>query len=186
MSTGFVGSDAKDDFDRARRRQVLARAARTVAARGRATISDDLIPLAEVERSLGGRVSERPSGLRTVPVSAIVGTVDRSEGFDRRFLPTSSKGRLRWERIARAVRRGETLPPVELYRLGDLYYVIDGHHRVSVAAALGLGEVDANVTELRTRTPATGVVVSDLAALARERGLPPKRRRRRPPPTPDG
>jgi len=95
-----------------------------------------------------------------------VGTVDRTEGFDRRFLPTSSKDRQRWERVAQASRRGDTLPPVELYRLGDFYFVIDGHHRISVARALGFGEVEANVTGLRTRKPADGLSVTDLAALA--------------------
>jgi len=164
MSTGFGGSDARDDFDRARRRRVLARAASTVG-RNRAS-TDGLIPLAEVVAALGGRVSERQLGLKTVPVDAIVGTVDRTEGFDRRFLPTSSKDRQRWERIAQATRRGDTLPPVALYKLGAFYLVIDGHHRVSVAKALGFTDVDANVTELRTRRPADGLSVDDLAALA--------------------
>jgi len=174
MSTGFGGSDAKDDFDRARRRRALARAASTVAA-GKRTATDGLVPLAEAVAALGGRSSERRLGLRTVLIEAIVGTVDRAEGFDRRFLPTSSKNRQRWERIAQATRRGDTLPPVELYKLGDFYFVIDGHHRISVARALGFGEVEANVTELRTRTPAGGLSVSELAALAtpEDRGSPP-------------
>ncbi|MDQ6947802.1 MAG: chromosome partitioning protein ParB, partial [Actinomycetota bacterium] len=101
MSTGFGGSDAKDDFDRARRKRAMARAAGTVAASKR-TATDGLVPLAEVVAALGGRVSERRLGLRTVLVDAIVGTVDRAQGFDRRFLPTSSKNRQRWERIAQA------------------------------------------------------------------------------------
>ncbi len=188
MSTGFGGSDAKDDFDRARRRQVLARARGTVRGRKRAAAPDDLVPLVEVVAGLGGRVSERPLGVARVPIDAVIGTVDRTDGFDRRFLPTSSKGRQRWERVAQAVRRGDTLPPVELYRLGELFFVIDGHHRVSVARALGLAEVEANVTELRTRKPVTGLSVSDLAALATP-GPPtpaPPTTAARPPPTGGG
>jgi len=153
----------------------MARAAGTVGGRNRSA-TDGLVPLAEVVAALGGRSSERRLGLRTVPVDAVVGTVDRAEGFDRRFLPTSTKDRQRWERIAQATRRGDTLPPVVLYKLGDYYFVVDGHHRVSVARALGFGEVEADVTELRTKKPADGLSVNDLAALAAPTG-------RRPPPT---
>ncbi len=177
MSTGFGGSDARDDFDRARRRRVLARAANTVSRNRAAT--DGLMPLAEVVAALGGRASERRLGLRTVPVDAVIGTVDRAEEFDRRFLPTSSKNRQRWERIAQATRRGDTLPPVELYKLGHFYFVTDGHHRVSVARALGFAEVEANVTELRTRKSVDGLSVNQLAALAAPED-------RRPPPTGGG
>jgi hypothetical protein len=185
MSTGFGGSDARDDFDRARRRQALARAAGTVSGRTRSA-AGALVPLPEVLAALGGRLSERDLGLRTVPIDGVIGSVDRTEGFDRRFLPTSSKSRARWERIAQAVRRGDTLPPVELYKLGDAYFVIDGHHRVSVARALGRPDVDARVTELRTRTPPEGLSITDLPAMAqpprpRLRALP--RPRRRLPPT---
>ena len=72
-----------------------------------------------------------------VPLDAIVGTVDRAADFDRGFRPTSPRLRSRWERIAAAQRRGESLPPISLYRVGDLYFVRDGHHRVSVAKSLG-------------------------------------------------
>jgi hypothetical protein len=186
MSTGFGGSDAKDDFDRARRRQTLARAAATVSGRTRSD-AGGLVPLAEVEAALGGRLSERHLGLRTVPIDNVIGSVDRTEGFDRRFLPTSSKSRSRWERIAQAARRGDTLPPVELYKLGDAYFVIDGHHRVSVARALGRPDVDARVTELRTRTPAEGLSITDVTAMAQPpRPRPRPRPRRRPPPTGGG
>jgi hypothetical protein len=80
-----------------------------------------------------------------------VGTVDRSVDFDRGFRPTSQRLRSRWERIAAAQRRGEALPPVSLYRIGDLHFVRDGHHRVSVAKMLGHSDIDAYVTEVTTR-----------------------------------
>ena len=69
--------------------------------------------------------------------------------FDRSFRPPSADAR-RWERIAQAQRRGESLPPISVYRVGDLHFVEDGHHRVSVARALGPTHIDAYVTEVST------------------------------------
>jgi hypothetical protein len=88
-----------------------------------------------------------------VPLDAIVGSVDRLREFDIRFRPTTSRTRGRWERIAAARRRGESLPPISLYRVGDLYFVRDGHHRVSVARAMRDTVIDAYVTDVRTRVP---------------------------------
>jgi hypothetical protein len=86
-----------------------------------------------------------------VPLDAIVGTVDRAVDFDRAFRPTSARLRSRWERIAAAQRRGEALPPISLFQVGELYFVRDGHHRVSVAKSLGRDDIDAYVTEVTTR-----------------------------------
>ena len=70
-----------------------------------------------------------------IPLDSIVGTVDRRRGeFDRDFRPLGGT-RGRWERIATARRRGEAMPPIDVYRIGDLHFVQDGHHRVSVARA---------------------------------------------------
>src|ERR687892_374513 len=66
----------------------------------------------------------------------------------RRFRPGSSS-RTRWERLWVAGRRGASLPPISVYRLGDEHFVRDGHHRVSVALSLGMAAIDAEVTELR-------------------------------------
>ena len=86
-----------------------------------------------------------------MPLDAIVGTVDRTREFDRSFRPVSPRLRSRWERIAAAQRRGESLPPISVYKIGDLYFVRDGHHRVSVARSLGRPDIDAYVTEVKTR-----------------------------------
>jgi hypothetical protein len=114
-----------------------------------------------------------------------VGTVDRSRGFDRNFRPTSPQVRRRWERIAQAMRRGEPMPPVDLYKVGGAYFVRDGHHRVSVARALGLEEIDARVTEVVTRVRAgADLRRGDLPLKSHERvflervPLPPEARRR--------
>ena len=72
-----------------------------------------------------------------VPLTAIVGTLEPTRHFDARFRPASEVLRSRWQRIALAHRRGDALPPVELVKRADGYYVLDGRHRVSVARALG-------------------------------------------------
>jgi hypothetical protein len=80
-------------------------------------------------------------------VEKISGSVGRCLDFNRGFLPTCSCTRGRWESVDRASREGRWLPPVELYKLGEHYFVADGHHRVSVARYRGVAAVDAVVTE---------------------------------------
>jgi hypothetical protein len=166
-STGMPGVDAQHDFLRARRRAVAAR----LAARLRLEPGDVgvVLPYEEVIEALGF-VSERELGLQVVPIAAIVGTVDRRRDFDRRFRPTSGRVRGRWEQIAAAMRRGEALPPVDLYRIGEIYFVRDGHHRVSVACALGRTDIDAYVTEVSTRVGADRTItVADLPLKSHQR-----------------
>ncbi|NMH93204.1 ParB N-terminal domain-containing protein, partial [Pseudonocardia bannensis] len=74
------------------------------------------------------------------------------------FRPRSQRTRKRWERLAVAQRRGETIPPIDVYRVGGLHFVRDGHHRVSVAHALGLRTIEAKVTEVTTRIDPNGIV----------------------------
>jgi hypothetical protein len=84
--------------------------------------------------------------VQVVPLCSIVGTLEVSPQFDARFRPASERVRHRWERIALAHRRGDALPPVVLRARPDGYYVVDGRHRVSVARALGLRDIDGFVT----------------------------------------
>lgn len=152
--TGFPRADVADDFIRARRRQMLARLANRLR-RG----PDDInliLPFDEVVAALG-RKGERYLGLKTIRLDSVVGTVDSRRDFDRRFRPTSSRVRERWERLALAQRRGEPIPPIEVYRVGDLHFVRDGHHRVSIALATGQQTIDAYVTEVLTVVPAKGI-----------------------------
>jgi hypothetical protein len=96
-------------------------------------------------------------GLQTVEIGSIVGTVDghKATSFDRAFRPPDwSRGR--WTLMYRAARRGAPMPPVSLYRVGDEHYVRDGHHRVSVARAIGAHAIDAEVVELRTAHSGSG------------------------------
>ena len=180
--TGFTTADAQDDFLRARRHAALAR----LTARLRREPDDVSVtlPLDEVLEALGRR-GERRLGLQSISLDSIVGSVDRSREFDRRFRPRSSRVRGRWERIAQAQRRGESLPPISVYRVGDLHFVEDGHHRVSVARALGQTHIDAYVTEVRTMLGAEGnLTVADLPVKSHERlffervPLPPEDRKR--------
>jgi hypothetical protein len=145
--TGFPRADAENDFQRARRRQVLATLAHRL--RRQPPGSHQLLRLDEVTGALGWR-GERQLGLRTIRLDTIAGTVDSGHDFDRHFRPTSGRVRERWVQLALAARRGAAIPPIEVYRVGGLHFVSDGHHRVSIAAATGQQSIDAYVTEIFT------------------------------------
>jgi hypothetical protein len=167
VDTGSSRYDAQYDFSRARRERLLA----DIGRRLRREPNDValILPFEEVVEALG-RTGETDLGLQTVPIDAIVGTVDRVGEFDRRFRPTTSRTRGRWERIAAARRRGESLPPISLYKVGDLYFVRDGHHRVSVARSMGDDVVEGYVKEVRTRVPLSDDVrLPDLPLKGHER-----------------
>lgn len=152
--TGFPKADAENDFLRARRREVLARLAHRLRRE-----PDDvnlIVPFSDVIAALG-YAGERPLGLKTIRLDTIVGTVDSKRDFDRRFRPTSARVRDRWERLALAQRRGEPMPPIDVYRVGDLHFVRDGHHRVSIALATGQTTIDAYVTEVHTEVDPKGI-----------------------------
>jgi hypothetical protein len=153
MSTGFPQEDAKSAFARERRRRALAR----IAARLRHEPDDvsSMLPFEEVVQALGRR-AEHDLGVMPIALDSIVGSVDRRVGeFDREFRPASPQLRGRWERIAAARRRGEAMPPIDVHRIGELHFVADGHHRVSVARALGDTTIDAHVREVETELGAS-------------------------------
>ena len=137
-STGVPLVDAQWDFRRARRAYLAARLGRWVR-RCRCANRPRVLAAAAV-------LAAGPSRLEVVSLGAIVGTLEPTPGFDSQFRPASEVLRRRWEQIALAHRRGIGLPPVVLRRQRDGYYVVDGRHRVSVARALRLGDIDAWVT----------------------------------------
>ena len=163
MRTGLAHQDAQDDFDRARRQASWARLARWLHGRS----SSCLPVLGEVTTIPGAagsggrrleyeRVSRPGAGAGVmVLIEQIVGTVEptRSRCFDSHFRPTSDVPRTRFERIATEIRSGRGMDPVDLYRYGGQYYVLDGHHRIAVARALGERWVCANITEVRLNDP---------------------------------
>ena len=140
-------SAARDDFRRARalalREQI----------RGRLTgESADLLSFEDVRRRLGGTTSTR-RGLQDIPLDSIVGSVGRSSDFTRSFLPRRAQDEDRWARVEAAMLRPAGVPPIDVYQIGDAYFVLDGNHRVSVARQLGATHIQANVTEVRTKVP---------------------------------
>ncbi len=137
------------DFTRARHRAFLHR----IGARLRGDpSSSSVLSFEEVRKALG--VSNKVRiGRRVVPVERIVGSVGRHRDFDRAFLPATASVGSKWKRIDRAFHRGQELPPVMLYKVGDAYFVEDGNHRVSVARYQGVEWIDAEVVELRSPLP---------------------------------
>ena len=131
------------DFNLARRRALFGRIRarlRGGAAPGGLLCFDDV-------RKIPGAMGRINRGLRTVPVSHIGGSVGRCSEFDRDFMPAQARVKEKWKRIDRAFHRGEELPPISLYKIGGFYFVLDGHHRVSVARYHGVEWIDAHVTE---------------------------------------
>ena len=86
-----------------------------------------------------------PKGIQQVPISRIRGSVGRSEEFTNNFRPLKDHTRQRWISVARAWQTGHSLPPVELVQVDDTYFVMDGHHRISVAQTMGQAVIDASV-----------------------------------------
>lgn len=87
----------------------------------------------------------RYAGLKTVALVDIVGSEGRTQDFDARFRPLQRHDQSRWVGVAAAMQSGVVMPPVQLIQVGGRYFVRDGHHRISVAYALGQAAVDALV-----------------------------------------
>ena len=151
--TGFPKSDAEADFLRERRRQVTSGLTSALLGRG---ADKTVLSFEEVVTSLG-RIGEQPLGIREIPLNRVLGSVDKVRDFDPEVRPRSGRSRERWERLDEAVRRGQAIPPIDVYQVGDLYFVRDGHHRVSVMRALGMTTIEADVTRVFTMLDPAGV-----------------------------
>ena len=153
---------AGEDFDAARFRAFRRAVGTALTRRARRLASiDQVLEAAHAE----GRSY---AGVQEIPLDRIVGSAAsaaKSEDFDPAFLPTAARLRYRWTRIYREMVEGAELPPIDVYKVGDGYYVIDGHHRVSVARSLGRETIMARVIDVKTRAP-LGTHV-DAAALLR-------------------
>jgi hypothetical protein len=143
-ATGIPHIDAREDFARARRAQIAARAARRLPGgrrrRGTPKTLDD-----------GASLPSGAPRLSVIGLAAVIGTLEPTISFDAAFRPTGELVRARWERIALAHHRGIALPPISVMQRPDGYYVVDGRHRVSVARALGHADIEAWVTSTRDR-----------------------------------
>jgi nucleotide-binding universal stress UspA family protein len=140
---------AIQDFQAARQRasvqEILARIT------GKST---DLLSYEEVAEKLKLRIrTER--GRQQIPLDAIVGSVGRYTDFTRTFLPRRTGDRDRWAGVKTAMEQGQGLPPIDVYKVGEAYFVIDGNHRVSIARQEKFNTIEANVTEVQTSIPIT-------------------------------
>ena len=135
----------RSDFSRARLKSFLNRVRSVVSGRPTTLLSYD-----EVKSALhiGGPIYR---GVQTVRVDQIVGSLNRYHQFDRAFLPVEDRIGSRWQSVDRAFYQEISLPPVLLYKIGEVYFVVDGHHRVSVAREQGQEFIDADVRECATR-----------------------------------
>lgn len=142
MSDSFVRERARDDFNRARNLEGFSKIFKILKPEKRYLLSFD-----EVKDLLKPK-NETYKGMRSVPLSKIVGSEGRYLDFNNSYLPRHSHTRSRWENIDQAHLKDIILPPVKLYEIGRVYFVRDGNHRVSVAKLQGVLDIDAEVIEL--------------------------------------
>jgi uncharacterized ParB-like nuclease family protein len=140
---------ARDDFDAARFRAFRRAVVATLARRSHRLLALD--PILEA----AGLEARSDAGIQEIPLDQVIGSAvaARTVDFDPAFLPVNRRLRDRWSRIYSEMTEGGELPPIDVYELDGGYYVIDGHHRVSVARSLQRATIRARVTEVRTRAP---------------------------------
>lgn len=158
FSQNVVGArplaNALQDFQRARQQATMESLLGRLQGR-----SLELLSYHEVAEMLKVRGrSER--GVKEIPVTAIVGSVGRYHDFSRSFLPRNDADAQRWAGV-RAAGHVADLPPIDVYQIGEAYFVLDGNHRVSIARRLGLDYIHANVIEVHTRVPLSPDVQPD-------------------------
>lgn len=122
--------------------------------------SSELISFDDVRTRLRLR-AESYRGLMDIPLDKIRGSVGRYTDFTANFLPKSSDMRDRWSRVYAKVNSLEGVPPIDVYKVGDVYFVRDGNHRVSVARQIGAKTIQAHVTELPTSVTLTPDMTPD-------------------------
>jgi hypothetical protein len=115
---------------------------------------ETLLSFEQVQQLVRDR-AEIDRGTQLIDISKIIGSVGRYRDFDRAFLPLSGADAERWKRLDVAMNELRDLPPIDVYKIGGVYFVRDGNHRVSVAKANGLDGIEARVTEVPTMVPLT-------------------------------
>ena len=151
MSDDYLpsGTVAHRRFDHAKRQAFIESVTALMRSR-----QDDLLPFDDVQKKLGLHIT-RERGLQQVPLDKIVGSVGKYREFTRSFWPKQEKLRERWKWIYVAAHSFHGLPPVELYQVGEVFFVKDGNHRISVARELGNRSVEAYVSEFLSPVPLT-------------------------------
>jgi nucleotide-binding universal stress UspA family protein/uncharacterized ParB-like nuclease family protein len=143
----LVFASAVRDFQNARRKAAMQDIVATLTGK-----SDKLLSYEEIASLLKVEGSTR-RGLQEIPLDAIVGSVGRYADFTRTFLPRRQGDQERWAHIKLKTLYHGGLPPIEVYKVGETYFVLDGNHRVSVARELGATTIQAYVTEVQTKVP---------------------------------
>ena len=156
---------ADQDFERA----VFRAFWRKIVARLTGT-NNQLLPFDEIRQHLPVR-GQHYLGVRQVEVDKIIGSLGRYHDFDRAFLPIQSRTRDRWVSIDKAHYEDIILPPVELYKIGEVYFVKDGNHRVSVAHERGQTYIDAYIIEIDTPVILTPDITADGVSLKSEQAV---------------
>lgn len=141
---------AADKFERVHSRPLIHHLLRLF----RADPDEKLLSFDQVQELVRGR-TEIDRGTQLIPISSIIGSVGRYRDFDRAFLPLDGADRERWKRLDVAFNELQDLPPIDVYQIGEVYFVRDGNHRVSVAKANGLDLIEATVTEIPISVPLT-------------------------------
>ncbi|MCP4428345.1 MAG: universal stress protein [Chloroflexi bacterium] len=139
--------DAIQNFRAARLRAELERVRAALSGH-----SADLLSYEEVRQKIKAKETSKRE-LRDIPLDAIVGSVGRYKDFTRRFLPRVDQDEQRWAKVFTFTDGMEGLPPIEVFQLGDVYFVRDGNHRVSVARELEASHIEAFVTLVETNVP---------------------------------
>ncbi|MEW6401564.1 MAG: universal stress protein [Chloroflexota bacterium] len=152
----FTRQKAIHDFQSARQRAAMQELLARLTGK-----SSQLLSYDEVAEKLKLRIRvER--GLQYIPIRAIVGSVGRYADFTRTFLPRRSGDEDRWSRVKTAfLEEGAGLPPIDVYKVGEVYFVIDGNHRVSIAREEGATTIEARVIEVQTPVPLTPDIQPD-------------------------
>ena len=156
-----LSSRVKSDFNRARFHAVVHRIWAILSGR-----PVDLLSFEEIKKHLRIGVPVY-RGMSTVKLEQVVGSLNRHHEFDRAFRPSNLVSSQRWQRVDRAFHEGISLPAVILYQVGEAYFVVDGHHRVSVALRQGQVFIDAEVREwVSDASRSQRVSIQDLNRLA--------------------
>ena len=145
----IISDQARSDFQKARFKAFMNRAWATLSGKPTTLLSYDEI---KEKLHIGGPIYR---GIKTVQVEQIAGSLNRYHEFDSVFLPASDQLADRWQSVNRAFYQEISLPPVVLYKVGQVYFVVDGHHRVSVARQQGQIYIEAEVRECATRVNLT-------------------------------
>ncbi len=144
-----MNSTASSDFNKAKNKALFNTVLNILRPEKR-----ELLSFYDV-KSLLKTKSESYKGMQVVKIEDIAGSEGRYHDFNKAFLPKKEHLRKRWESIDKAYITDVILPPIKLYKIGDVYFVRDGNHRVSVAKAQGMYSIDAEVTELTTEIKIT-------------------------------